>query len=40
MSEYPDIVLAYGESDEYRCGRVYQEQFSKPYEEQCTNQCV
>jgi len=26
MSEYPDITLAYGESDEYRCARVYGEQ--------------
>ena len=26
MSEYPDIILAYGESDEYRYARVYQEQ--------------
>ena len=26
MSEYPDIILAYGESDEYRCARAYQKQ--------------
>jgi len=26
MSEYPDIILAYGESDEYRYAHVYQEQ--------------
>ena len=26
MSEYPDIILAYGESDEYRCAGVYQKQ--------------
>lgn len=25
MNEYPDIILAYGESDEYRCVCVYQE---------------
>ena len=23
MREYPEIALAYGESDEYRCARVY-----------------
>jgi tRNA(His) guanylyltransferase len=24
MREYPDIILAYGESDEYRCACVYE----------------
>jgi tRNA(His) guanylyltransferase len=35
MSEYPDIILAYGESDEYRyvraCVRAYQEQCANKF---------
>lgn len=29
MSEYPDITLAFGESDEYRCGRASTERNSR-----------